>query len=149
MFNSISCQPHASYKHSAVNKMPLLKLFNSIANSFIYSSKLINPTVRNVIRYQSRQSSQYVTVERRDDITLIGINRPEKKNCVNFETGQQLLQAFEQFDNDDQSKIAVLYGHGGCFCAGFDLEQISQMKQLGKEFDVPRGPMVCQPTLSF
>ena len=149
MFNSISCQTHASCKHSAVNKMPLLKLFNSIANNFIYSSKLINPTVRNVIRYQSRQSSQYVTVERRDDITLIGINRPEKKNCVNFETGQQLLQAFEQFDHDDQSKIAVLYGHGGCFCAGFDLEQISQMKQLGKEFDVPRGPMVCQPTLSF
>lgn len=58
-------------------------------------------------------------------ITTIGINRPEKRNCVNHETALKLEEAFKQFEEDDSSSVAVLYGKGGNFCAGYDLGEAS------------------------
>jgi len=56
-------------------------------------------------------------------ITTIGINRPEKRNCVNNATAVQLEAAFKAFEEDDESPVAVLYGKGGTFCAGYDLSE--------------------------
>ncbi|XP_045114002.1 probable enoyl-CoA hydratase [Portunus trituberculatus] len=81
-----------------------------------------------------------VKVEQLEGVTLIGINRPEKRNCVNTPTAEALLKAFQEFDADESSKVAVLYGVGGNFCAGYDLKEVAE--------DVPvslgsygRGPM--------
>lgn len=43
---------------------------------------------------------------------LIGINRPEKRNCVNHATAKQLIAAFEEFNRRDDLLSAVLYGNG-------------------------------------
>ena len=37
-----------------------------------------------------------VLVERADDIVTVTLNRPEKKNAVNFRMWQELLETFEQ-----------------------------------------------------
>lgn len=58
-------------------------------------------------------------------MTIIGINNPEKRNCVNYETAQQLTKAIEDFENDENALAAVLYGAGGNFCAGYDLKALS------------------------
>ncbi len=58
-------------------------------------------------------------------ITTIGINRPNKKNCVNHETAKQLQAAFKAFEEDPESSCAVLYGKGGTFCAGYDLSEVA------------------------
>ena len=72
----------------------------------------------------------------KEGVQLIGINRPEKKNCVNHQTALELVAAFEQFERNHQAKIAVLYGEGlkhksfkllllgGTFCAGYDLSEV-------------------------
>lgn len=81
-----------------------------------------------------------VIVERHPEITMIGINRPEKRNCINSPTAAALLKAFQDFDNDDSSKVAVLYGVGGNFCAGFDLKELSDCPPVAlSAYD--RGPM--------
>lgn len=46
-----------------------------------------------------------VIVEKLREITTIGINRPEKKNCVNHATAKSLLEAFAEFEADDNAKV--------------------------------------------
>lgn len=58
-------------------------------------------------------------------ITTIGINRPDKKNCVNHATALQLQAAFQAFEEDPESPVAVLYGKGGTFCSGYDLSEVA------------------------
>ncbi|XP_032797272.2 mevalonyl-coenzyme A hydratase sidH [Daphnia magna] len=58
-------------------------------------------------------------------VATIGINRPAKRNCVNYATADQLVQAFEEFDQDESVCAIVLHGIGGNFCAGYDLQELS------------------------
>ena len=52
---------------------------------------------------------------------MIGINRPENRNAINSATARKLCEAFNAFEADVTSPVAVLYGVGGSFCAGFDI----------------------------
>ena len=45
-------------------------------------------------------------------VFLVGINRPDKRNCVNRATAQLLFDAFTVFEQDDSLRVAVLYGKG-------------------------------------
>lgn len=66
--------------------------------------------------------------EKTGSITLIGINRAEVRNAINTETAIQLSEAIEKFESDPESPVAVLYGIGGNFCAGYDLKELSNNK---------------------
>ncbi|GJJ77431.1 hypothetical protein EMPS_09790 [Entomortierella parvispora] len=65
-----------------------------------------------------------VLVEKRGKTTIITINRPHKRNCVNGPTARALYQAFLDFDADSTAAVAILTGAGGNFCAGADLAAI-------------------------
>ena len=67
----------------------------------------------------------YVLVEQDGPVTTIILNRPERRNAVNEETAGELLEAFEAFERNESSAIAVLAGAGGCFCAGWDLKEFA------------------------
>ena len=56
-------------------------------------------------------------------VTII-LNRPEKRNAVDRKTANALRQAFADFEQNAALKVAVLWGEGGNFCAGADLEAI-------------------------
>ena len=64
-----------------------------------------------------------IRVERKDDITLVTIDRQEARNAVNPQMAQALFEAFLAFDRDASQKVAVLTDVPGAFCAGFDLKQ--------------------------
>ena len=53
-----------------------------------------------------------VVTEHIGNVCLIGINRPEKRNCVNLETADQLLKAVKDFEADDNLRVGVLHGKG-------------------------------------
>lgn len=53
-----------------------------------------------------------VLKRKQNGIFLIGINRPEKRNCINHKVAVQLLDAFNEFHSDKSAKVAVLYGEG-------------------------------------
>src|SRR5271165_1162509 len=63
-----------------------------------------------------------VRVERTGPVTTVVLNRPEARNAVNGPTAAALVAAFEEFDNDDTTSVAVLWGDNGTFCAGADLK---------------------------
>lgn len=63
-----------------------------------------------------------VVVERRGAITVVTLNRPERRNAVDQRTAEALEQAVDEFEADDGARVAVLTGAGGTFSAGMDLK---------------------------
>lgn len=73
----------------------------------------------NVFKNSSRLfcnvASNLVVKKKYNEIFLIGINRPEKRNCINHAVAKQLLDAFDEFHDDKTAKVAILYGEGKKF----------------------------------
>ncbi len=63
-----------------------------------------------------------VTIERDGPITTIVHNRPEARNAMDPASADALVEAFLAFDQDPDQSVAVFWGAGGAFCAGFDLK---------------------------
>lgn len=85
-----------------------------------------------------------VETERRDQVLVVTINRPEVRNAVDRPTADALTTAFQDFDADSDLSVAVLTGADGYFCAGADLgavagggERINRLVETG---DGPMGP---------
>ena len=80
--------------------------------------------------------------ETQNAIRIIKINRPERKNAVDFKTAEELYQEFLYFEKNSDLKIAILTGTGGTFCAGADLKAIAEGRpnRVEKEGSAPMGP---------
>jgi enoyl-CoA hydratase len=66
-------------------------------------------------------STEPVLTERRGNVLLITLNRPEVRNAVNAALAEGLAHGLEELDGDDELSVGVLTGTGGFFCAGMDL----------------------------
>ena len=62
-----------------------------------------------------------ITVEVRDHVMLIGIDRREKYNSYTPQMARQLAEAFTRLDEDESLWVGVVFGHGKHFTAGLDL----------------------------
>lgn len=69
--------------------------------------------------------SDTVDLSRDGPVTIVTINRPEVRNCVDPATADALDEAFVAFDQDPEQRVAVLTGADGHFCAGYDLKALS------------------------
>ncbi len=67
-----------------------------------------------------------VLTERRGNVLLITLNRPEVRNAVNAALAAGVAGALEELDADDSLSVGVLTGAGGFFCAGMDLGRVRQ-----------------------
>ncbi len=62
-----------------------------------------------------------VLTERRGNVLLMTLNRPEVRNAVNGALAAGLAGALDELDADDALSVGILTGAGGFFCAGMDL----------------------------
>lgn len=83
-----------------------------------------------------------VRVERSGRVTTVILDRPAAKNAVDRDTAEALAVAFRNFDADPESRVAVLYGDHGTFCAGADLKALASGKpnRVAPDGDGPMGP---------
>ena len=94
----------------------------------------------------SERDGKDVLVERQDEVMIISINRPERKNAVDGKTANILYEAFLAFDTDPEASVAVFTGTGDSFCAGADLKAISvgdrdkRREVGGRNTMAPMGP---------
>jgi enoyl-CoA hydratase/carnithine racemase len=63
-----------------------------------------------------------ITVERREQIVLIGLNRPFIQNRLDPPTRLRLAETFYQYEHDPSLRAAVLFGHGEHFSRGIDVD---------------------------
>ena len=84
-----------------------------------------------------------VRIEQSGAVTTVVLSRPERRNAVDRDTADALVAAFEAFDRDPASHVAVLWGDGGTFCAGADLVALSEGRGNAV---TPTGPGPMGPT---
>jgi enoyl-CoA hydratase len=84
-----------------------------------------------------------VTVERRGQVALIGINRPDIQNRIDPETFQALARAYYDYDRDPTLRAAILFGHGDHFSRGIDVDGFKAI--LGTDKPVLSGSNVIDP----
>jgi enoyl-CoA hydratase len=63
-----------------------------------------------------------VITERRDNVLVITMNRPEAKNAVNEGLAKGVAAALDELDGDPELRVGIITGAGGTFCAGMDLK---------------------------
>jgi enoyl-CoA hydratase len=68
-----------------------------------------------------------VKVQQHGKVSVISINRPERRNALCKDTVLELQAAFADFDASEQ-RVAILTGEGDeAFCAGADLDNAQEM----------------------
>jgi enoyl-CoA hydratase len=92
-----------------------------------------------------------VTIEKSGPVTTVIHARPEARNAMDPQSADALVEAFLAFDRDPDASVAVFWGAGGAFCAGWDLKYASQLVGVDRPLaaldfpedggPVPRGPM--------
>ena len=97
-----------------------------------------------------------VRVEKNEGVWTIIHSRPKSRNAMDPISAESLTNAFLEFNDDRHSKVAVFWGEGGAFCAGWDLKLAASLngKDPLKDLDIelsdeiirnsnvmPRGPM--------
>lgn len=64
-----------------------------------------------------------LSLERRDEVALVTLQRPEKRNALSIDLRVELSEAFGRLGEDDGVGCIVLTGAGSAFCAGMDVTQ--------------------------
>jgi 3-hydroxypropionyl-coenzyme A dehydratase len=64
-----------------------------------------------------------LSIERRDEVALVTLRRPEKRNALSTELRVELADAFARLSQDRKVGCVVLTGAGPAFCSGMDTTQ--------------------------
>ena len=96
-----------------------------------------------------------VRIEKNGSVWTVIHDRPQARNAMDPASADALTEAFLQFDADKNAAVAVFYGAGGAFCAGWDLKYVSTLDKdyplgeldipvagsRGNGGEIPRGPL--------
>lgn len=79
-----------------------------------------------------------IKISKSDRIAGIILNRPERRNAITDNMASELLQALDDFDQDDDIRVLVLTGAGPSFCAGADLSRNEIGGKIEPDFESGR-----------
>src|SRR5712691_5464157 len=93
-----------------------------------------------------------VRIEKKGSVWTVIHARPEARNAMDPASADALVKAFNEFERDPKAAVAVLWGEGGAFCAGWDLKYCGSLVQdptliheidypLEDRLNIPRGPL--------
>lgn len=67
---------------------------------------------------------QTLEIEYRQEVAIVWLNRPEKKNAMSFQMMRELIQAAKTLAKNKKIRAVILSGRGETFCAGIDLADL-------------------------
>ncbi len=68
-------------------------------------------------------SQTMLTVDKQQQVALVTLRRPQKRNALSIELRRELASAFGELSGDDEIGCVVLTGAGSAFCSGMDTTQ--------------------------
>src|SRR5690606_37620119 len=80
----------------------------------------------------STKQYNLLSVKMLDNIALVTLTRPAKRNAINLDLVAELNQCFQSFS--EEVKAIILHGEGEAYCAGLDLSEV-------REHTVPQSVM--------
>ncbi len=66
-------------------------------------------------------------VEKRDHVAWLIMNSPEKRNAMGLAFFTEIVNHFDDFNNDPEVRVVVIKGEGSCFTAGIDLAGLASL----------------------
>jgi enoyl-CoA hydratase len=69
---------------------------------------------------------EHLLVERDGPVLILTMNRPERRNALSPSMMAGLSDAWDEVNADPGIRVAILTGAGGSFCAGADLDAMTQ-----------------------
>jgi len=74
-----------------------------------------------------------VETERKGQVFVVRMNRPERLNALNTEMRTELAKAWTAFRHDKELEVAIFTGTGRGFCAGEDMKESLEKGKAGGE----------------
>ena len=101
------------------------------------------------------QKPTVVLARRPAGVLLVGIDRPETQNRIDIPTFNAIGQAYYELEQDDELRVAVLYGKGPDFSRGLDVSSWAPVLASGPFRQPPRfldplgtiGPVRSKPVV--
>ncbi len=75
-------------------------------------------------------SEPVLRVEKKDQIATVTLNRPKSMNALSSELRIAISNAFGDLKNDPSIGVVILTGAGRAFCAGLDLKELADGKNM-------------------
>ena len=87
---------------------------------------------------------ELVTVEIKDGVADVRLNRPEKYNALSQPMFRAIIETGERLRDEKSLRAVVLSGNGRGFCAGLDMDSFAKMgdtdnSAVGSKADTPRS----------
>lgn len=90
-------------------------------------------------------SGRFVDHGREGKTVVVRLNRPEKKNAINRAMYRDLVELFQELEDDSEARVVVLAGEGACFTSGNDLLDFASAGSGASE----EGLLENNPVLAF
>jgi methylglutaconyl-CoA hydratase len=76
---------------------------------------------------------EYILYAVSNRVATITLNRPEKRNALNFEIVAELKAALKEAAEDSEVKVVIIKANGEAFCAGADLGYLQKLQSYSYE----------------
>ena len=76
---------------------------------------------------------QTLLLERAGAVTTIVLNRPEARNALDMVMRTELVSVLDEIESDETTRVVVLTGAAGHFCAGGDVKLMRERRQTAAE----------------
>lgn len=78
-------------------------------------------------------NTKNIFIENHGAVETLWLNRPEKYNALNPDLMREVIQYFQEIENNTALRIVVIRGKGSSFCAGADLNWMNESANLSAE----------------
>jgi enoyl-CoA hydratase/carnithine racemase len=76
---------------------------------------------------ETTDAPELVLAEQHGAVLLLTLNRPERLNAWNIPLEERYFALLDEAEADDEVRVVVITGAGRGFCAGADMEDLSQL----------------------
>lgn len=89
----------------------------------------LNHSLNHNLNYKHHHNSPLLT-NRIETVLHLKLNRPNQRNCLNYDLICRLNDELVRFQNDNSLKSIILTGSDGNFCFGLDANEIDNEQTL-------------------
>jgi methylglutaconyl-CoA hydratase len=82
---------------------------------------------------EESELNKIIIVEKLEDIAVVSLNRPEKRNALNPAMLTELSAVMNELSQDQRIRGIILTGSGSAFCAGADLSYLKEISRFGEK----------------
>jgi len=85
---------------------------------------------------------EFIKTEKRGEIFIVQINRPERLNALGYQIRTELAEAWSEFRESSDLEVGIFTGTGRAFCAGEDMKESLELGIVGGKRPTIEDPLM-------